>query len=121
MLEGLGVKTQPVDFRFGQMASQLQRWILRGGGTTQMPLIFLGAARDGHEVGDFQHQLKNIQHPIGVLVSPSDLAEVRINGPLRTQHFLIDSAAIGDVIGGSWGVFLCTRKPLILPTVGYAT
>ena len=80
----------------------------------------MATAHIGHEVGAFHHQLGNIQPPIGVLVTPSELAEFRINGPLRTQHFWVDPLEVGDVLGLRWGVFMCTSNPLTLSTVGYA-
>ena len=119
ILEGLGIKTRPVDFRFGQFTSQLQRWAVCGE-TAQRPLILFGTSHTGHEVRDFHHQLETTHHPIGVSVTPSELAELGINGPLWTQHCWVDSAAIGDVRGGRWNVFSCTRKPMALSTVGYA-
>ena len=119
MLEGIGIQTHPVDFRFGQVTSNLQRLMICGA-ETQIPLIFSGTTHTGLEVRAFHHLLKTIKPPIGVLVTPSEIPEFRINGPVWTQQFWIDSAAIGDVLGGSWNVLLCARKPLTLPTVGYA-
>ena len=120
MLGGLGLKTQPVDFRFGQVAAQLQRrWVFGKAG--QKPLIFLGTAHTGQEVRTFHHQLKTLQPPIGVLTTPSELEEFRISGPVWTQHLWIDSDSIGAVLGGSWNVFLCTRKPPVVSTAGYTT
>ena len=119
LLEGMGVETQPVDFRFGQVMTQLQRWMIFGA-ATQRPLIFLGTSHNGHDVRTFHRKPKTIQHPLGALVTPSELADFLINGPVRTQHFWIDPAAIGDVLGGSWNVHLRTRMPLTPSTVGYA-
>ena len=113
-LEGICIKTQPVYFRFGQVMSQLQRWMICGA-SAKRPLIFLGTSHNGQEVRASHYQLGEIQHPIGVLVAPSELAEFPINGPVWAQHFWIDSAAIGDVLGGSWGVYLRTRKSIMPP------
>ena len=57
MLEGLGVKTQPADFRFGQVMTQFRRWMICGA-ALQRPLIFLGTAHTGQVVRSFHHKLK---------------------------------------------------------------
>ena len=120
VLDGLGLETQPVDFRFGQVAAQLQRWLVCGQ-AGQKPLIFMGTSHTGQEVMTFHHRRKTLQPPIVVLVTPSELAEFRISWPVWTQRFWIDSAPIGDLLGGSWNVFLCARAPLAFSTVGYTT
>ena len=103
MLDGLGAKTQPIDFRSGQLMAQLQRWSVCGE-DGQRPLIFLGTPHTGQEVRTPRHRLKTLQPPIGVLVTPSASAEFRISGPVWTQHFWKYSASVGDVLGGSWNV-----------------
>ena len=81
----------------------------------------MGTAHTGKGVWTFHHKLETLQPPIGVLVTPSELADFRIAGPVWAQHFWVDSAAIGDLLLGRWNVFLRTKKPLTLPTIGYAT
>ena len=114
LLAGLGIKPRPLDFRFCQVTTQLRRWMICGA-ATQRPLIFSGTAHNGQEVRTFHRKVKTLQPPIGVLVKPYELADFIINGAVCTQHFWIDSAAIGDVRGGSWGVFLSARKSLNFP------
>ena len=65
-------------------------------------------------------QAEDVTTPDRSLVTPSELVDFMINGQARTQHRWIDSAAIGDVLGGSCDVFLCPRNPLTLAAVGYA-
>ena len=73
--------------------------MVRFGVTAQRPLIFLGTARTGNEMRTFHHQLTVAQHPVGALITPSDLAEARITNPMWTQHFWIDAPTVGNVIG----------------------
>ena len=65
LLEGLVVETSPVDFRFGQVTTQLQRWAICGA-ATKRPLVFAGTAHDGKEARTFHRRLKTLQRLIGV-------------------------------------------------------
>ena len=119
-LEGMGIKVQPLDFTRSQVVSKLKGWLALGA-VAQRPLFFLVASHKGREIRSFHQQLKKILPPVGILITPSEIVEARANNPLRAQHFWIDSSAVGDVLGGCWGAFLCTRKPMVLSTVWYAT
>ena len=107
-LEGLGVRVHPTDQRFSSVIEKLQNW-MHLTKLTKRPLMILGTAQSGLEIRSFHTLLGRIQPPVAILVTPSEVTSDMAT-PLWTQHFWIDSPAIGDVLGGSWNVYLRTRR-----------
>ena len=119
VLEGLGIRVPPLDFRFAQVVSQLKGWSTFGL-SAQRPLFSMGTEHTGRGIRSFHHQLKKIQPHVGISITPSEIVESWANIPMRARHFWIDSSAVGDVLGGCWDVFHCTRMTPVLSTVWYA-
>ena len=112
-LEGLGLRVHPLEHRFSDVVKRLERWP-GWESTAKEPYIMLGSARTGHEVMLFQRQLLKVAAPVAILVTPSEITGAFETDNLRPQHFWVDSSMAGDVLGGSWNVFVCTRLPLKL-------
>ena len=113
LLEGLVVRVHPMDPRFSPVVGEFQNWP-RGSTLAKRPLMMMGEAHSGHELRSFHTLLGEIQPPIAVLVTPSEVVLASISSPLWAQHLWIDSSAICGVLGGSWNVFVRTRRPLKL-------
>ena len=99
VIEGLGIKGRPIDYRFSQVSAQLQG-LLVWGPAAQRPLFLLGAAHNGNEIRAFHHQMKKLQPPVGISTTPSEIVELKAANPRRTQHFRIYSSAVGGLLGG---------------------
>ena len=112
-LEGLGLQVHPLEYRFSDVVKRLGRW-LGWGPTAKEPYILMGTAHTGHEVMLPQRQLRKVTAPVAILATPSEITGAFETDNLRSQHFWVDSSTTGDVLGGSWGVFVCTRLPLKL-------
>ena len=74
----------------------------------------MGSAHTGHEVMLSQRKLRTVTAPVAILVTPSEITGAFETDNLWSQHFWADSSTTGDVLGGSWNVFVCTRLSLKL-------
>ena len=120
VLGGLGIKVHPKEYRFTHLPSQL-KGRLTWGPVAQRPWLILGTSHTGQEVRTFPHQVKKIQPPCGAFSRSFRDRIAQSASLLWAQCCWADSSALGDVSGGCWNVFLCTRRPLVLPTIGYTS
>ena len=82
---------------------------------------FSGNGPRGEGSENFPSSIENLTTADRGVSNPARVGRISDIRPVWAQHFWIDSASIGDVLGGRWGAFLRTRGPIVLTTVGYPT
>ena len=67
--------------------------------------MLLGTAHAEREIQVHRQHFREIQHPVDITVTPSEITATQMGNKLRTHHFWIDSSAMGDVLWGGVGMF----------------
>ena len=86
----------PMEYRFAPAIEKLQNWLQRAP-VAQRPRVMFGTSHSGHEIRICHIQMKKIQPPVAVLITPSEAVLASVPYPSRAQHLRIDSSVIGDV------------------------
>ena len=78
----------------------------RAEGKQDWELIF-GSARRKGEIEDFRTRLESETYEIAVMITPSEVEEeIWFRSGFWAQGWLCDSAKFGDVLAGSWNVYV---------------